>query len=93
MFDLFFPLGGGVFLQRLGHFLREGMKPSPAVGKCDQCMIIKDSIWSQQKVTNQLCDITLHVNYEFLFIQKQSYTFSTISASIYYTFSTVYSRY
>ena len=40
-----------------------------------------------------LCDITLHVNYEFLFIQKQSYIFSTISTSIYYTFSTVYSHY
>ena len=42
MFDLFslavvFHIGG-VFLYRLGHFLREGMKPSPALGKCDQCM-------------------------------------------------------
>ena len=36
MFDLF--LLGGVFSYRLGHFLREGMKPSPAPGKCDQCM-------------------------------------------------------
>ena len=31
MFDLF-SLGGGVFSYRLGHFLREGMKPSPALG-------------------------------------------------------------
>ena len=30
-------IGLDVF-QRLGHFLREGMKPSPALGKCDQCM-------------------------------------------------------
>ena len=30
--------GGGVFSYRLGHFLREGMKPSPAPGKCDQCL-------------------------------------------------------
>ncbi|MDD6854353.1 MAG: hypothetical protein PUD58_08660 [Prevotella sp.] len=49
MFDLFSQIGGGVFSQRLGHLLREGMKPSPALGKCDQCMIIKESIWSQQK--------------------------------------------
>ena len=46
MFDLFSKIGGGVISQRLGHFLREGMKPSPAPGKCDQCMIIKESIWS-----------------------------------------------
>ena len=46
MFDLF-SLDGGVFLYRLGHFLREGMKPSPAQGKCDLCMIIKENIWSQ----------------------------------------------
>ena len=24
-----------------------GITTSPAVGKCDQCMIIKESIWSQ----------------------------------------------
>ena len=42
-----FQRGGGVFSQRLGHFLREGMKPSPAQGKCDQCMIIKEGICSQ----------------------------------------------
>ena len=37
MFDLF--LSAVVFFsQRLGHFLREGMKPSPAPSKCDQCM-------------------------------------------------------
>ena len=33
MFDLF-SLGGGVFSYRLGHFLREGMKPSPALDVC-----------------------------------------------------------
>ena len=27
----YFSLGGGVFSYRLGHFLREGIKPSPAV--------------------------------------------------------------
>ena len=27
-----------VLLYRLGHFSREGMKPSPALGKCDQCV-------------------------------------------------------
>ena len=27
------------FPKRLGHFSREGMKPSPALGKYDQCMI------------------------------------------------------
>ena len=31
MFDIFSQIGGGVFSQRLGHFLREGIKPSPAV--------------------------------------------------------------
>ena len=34
----FCQIGGGVFSYLLGHFLREGMKPSPALGKCDQCM-------------------------------------------------------
>ena len=28
----FCQIGGGVFSYRLGHFLREGMKPSPALG-------------------------------------------------------------
>ena len=31
-----------------------------------------------------LCDIKLHVNYEFLFMQKQSYTFSTMLAGALY---------
>ena len=29
---------GGVFSYRLGHFSREGLRPSPALRKYDQCM-------------------------------------------------------
>ena len=34
----YFPSAVVFFAQRLGHFLREGMKSSPALGKCNQCM-------------------------------------------------------
>ena len=52
MFDLFSQIGGGVFSYRLGHFLREGMKPSPAVDVCCIAALIRRRGWVYPSPTN-----------------------------------------